>query len=150
MEASIAATEPFPLVPPTCTSRYRCSGRPSAASSASMRSSPGRMPACSPPRRAVSRATASAYVTGGLTRLGRLVREEGQDPAQRLLEVAPVHDQVELPVLQQELRALEALGERLADRLGDDARPGETDARARLGHDHVAEHREARRDAPGR
>src|SRR5438067_3691000 len=91
-----------------------------------MRSSPGRMPACSPPRRAVSRATASAYVTGGLARLGRLVREEGQDPTQRLLEVAPVHDQVELPVLQQELRALEALGERLADRLGDDARPAET------------------------
>src|SRR5205814_2372249 len=81
----------------------------------------------------------SAYVTGGLARLGRLVREEGQDPAQRLLEVAPVHDQVELPVLEQELRALEALGERLADRLGDDARPGEADERARLGHDHVAE-----------
>src|SRR6267378_2946734 len=108
------------------------------------------MPACSPPRRAVSRATASAYVTDALSRLGGLVGEEGEESAQRLLEVAPVDDEVELAVLQQELRALEALGERLADRLGDDARPGEADERARLGHDHVTEHREARRDAAGR
>src|SRR5437899_3951977 len=147
--ASIAATEPLPFVPPTWTSRYRCSGRPSASRSPSIRSSPCRMPACSPPRRARSRATASAYVTGGLRRSGRRVGEERQNAAERLLEVAPIDDHVELSVRQQELRALESLGKRLTDRLGDDPRPGKADQRARLGEDDVAEHREARRDAAG-
>src|SRR4029450_6340298 len=149
MEASIAATEPLPLVPPTCTSRYRCSGRPRASSNASMRSSPGRMPACSPPRRARRRATASAYVTGNLPRSGRLVGEERENAAERVLEVAPLDDQVELAVREQEFRALEALGKRLANRLGNDARSGEPDQRARLGENDVAQHREARRGAAG-
>src|SRR5215510_13162854 len=149
MEASIAATEPLPLVPPTCTKRYRCSGRPSASSNASMRSSPGRMPACSPPRRARRRATASAYVTGNLTRSGRLVGEERENAAERVLEIAPLDDQVELAVREQEFRALEALGKRLANRLGDDPWAGETDQRARLGENDVAQHREARGDAAG-
>src|SRR2546425_1152484 len=107
------------------------------------------MPACSPPRRARSRATASAYVTGRLPRSGRLVGEEGENAAEHLLEVAPLDDHVELSVRQQELRALESLGKRLTDRLGDDRRPGKADQRARLGEDDVAEHREARRDAAG-
>src|SRR5262245_4592254 len=149
MEASIAATEPLPLVPPTCTSRYRCSGRPSASSNASMRSSPGRMPACSPPRRARRRATASAYVTGNLARSGRLVGEERENTAERVFEVAPLDDQVELAVREQEFRPLKALGKRLANRLGDDPRAGESDQRARLGENNVAEHREARGDAAG-
>src|SRR5258705_243021 len=116
---------------------------------ASMRWSPGRMPACSPPGRARSRATASAYVTGNLPRSGRLIGEERENAAERVLEVAPLDDQVELAVREQEFRPLEALGKRLANRLGDDPRSGEPDQRARLGKNDVAEHREARRDAAG-
>src|SRR5439155_1408893 len=108
------------------------------------------MPACSPPRSAWIRATASAYVTSGLPRSGRLGGEEGENAAERVLEVAPLDDHVELSVREQELRALEAFGERLADRLGYDPRPGEADQRAWLGHDDVAEHREARGAASGR
>src|SRR5262245_38438094 len=138
MEASIAATEPLPLVPPTCTKRYRCSGRPSASSNASMRSSPGRMPACSPPRRARRRAAASAYVTGNLARSGPLVGEVRENAAQRVLESAPLDDQVELAVPKQEFRPLEALGKRLANRPGDDLRAGESHHRARLAENDVA------------
>jgi hypothetical protein len=45
----------------------------------------------------------------------------------------PIDDQVEHPVLEQELAALEALGQLLADRLLDDARAGEPSERLRLG-----------------
>src|SRR5256712_11198416 len=107
------------------------------------------MPACSPPRRASSRATASAYVTGGLPRSGRLVSEERENAAERLLEGAPLDDHVELSVGQQELRALESLGERLTDRLGDDARPGAANQRARLREEDGPAAREARRCHPG-
>src|SRR2546427_3612985 len=148
--ASIAATEPLPLVPPTWTSRYRCSGRPSASRSPSIRSSPWRMPACSPPRSDWSRATASAYVTSELTRSGRLGGEERENAAEGLLEITPLDDHVELAVREQELRALESLGQRLTDRLRNDPWSGEPDQRARLGQDDVAEHREARGDAAGR
>src|SRR5262245_62391227 len=114
-----------------------------------MRSSPGRMPACSPPRRARRRATASAYVTGNLPRSGRLIGEERENAAKRVLEFAPLDDQVELAVREQEFRPLEALGKRLPDRLGDDPRSGEPDQRARLGENDVAQHREARGHATG-
>src|SRR5262245_65562835 len=122
MEASIAATEPLPLVPPTCTSRYRCSGRPSASSNASMRSSPGRMPACSPPRRARRRATASAYVTGNLARSGRLVGEERENTAERVFEVAALDDQVELAVREKVLGPMKAIWQSMAKRHGEDTR----------------------------
>jgi hypothetical protein len=52
-------------------------------------------------------------------------------------------------VLEQELGALEAGRQLLADRLLDDARPGEADQRVRLGEDHVAEHRHRGGDAAG-
>ena len=61
--------------------------------------------------------------------------------------LAAVDDHVDRAVLQQELGALEAFGQRFAHGLLDHARPGETDQRARLGDDHVADHREARRHA---
>src|SRR5262245_66125204 len=107
------------------------------------------MPACSPPRSAWIRATASAYVTSGLPRSRRLGGEEGEDAAERFCQVAPLDDHVELSVREEELRSLEPFGERLADRLGDDPRPGEANQRARFGHDDVAQHREARGDAAG-
>ena len=50
-------------------------------------------------------------------------------------------------MLEQELAALEALGQRLAHRLLDHARTGEADQRARLGDVQIAEHRQARRHA---
>src|SRR5438552_2585156 len=87
---------------------------------------------------------------GPLAGPGRLAGEEREDAAESLLELAPVDDEVDLTVLEQELRALEPFGQGLADRLGDHARPGEADQRARLGEDDVAEHREARRDATRR
>ena len=53
-------------------------------------------------------------------------------------------------MLEEELAALKALGQRLADGLLDDARTGKPDERLRLGDVDVAEHGEARRDAAGR
>src|SRR5215813_5369421 len=103
------------------------------------------MPACSPPRSAWSRATASAYVTWRLSGSGSVGGEEGENAAERLLEFAPLDDHVELPVRQQELRPLEPFRQRLANRLRDDPGAGEADQRTRLRHDDVAEHREARR-----
>ena len=59
-------------------------------------------------------------------------------------------DRVDHAVLEQELGALEALGQLLADGLLDDARPGEADERLRLGEDDVAQHGERRRHAARR
>jgi hypothetical protein len=53
-------------------------------------------------------------------------------------------------VLEEELAALESIGELLADRLFDDARPGEADERSRLRDVQIAEHGEARRHAARR
>ena len=66
------------------------------------------------------------------------------------LHLAAIDDEVEHAVLEQELAALKAFGQLLANRLLDDARAGEADERARLGDVQIAEHREARRDAAGR
>ena len=52
-------------------------------------------------------------------------------------------------MLEQELAALEAFGEFLADRLLDHARPGEADQGARLGDVEVAQHGEGGGDAAG-
>ena len=67
-----------------------------------------------------------------------------------VLQLAAIDDDVEHAVLEQELAALEPLGQRLADGLLDDARAGEADQRLRLGDVQVAEHREAGRHAAGR
>src|SRR5437660_1691402 len=45
------------------------------------------------------------------------IREECEEAAQRVLEVAAIDDHVDLAVLEEELGALEAFGQRLADRL---------------------------------
>ena len=63
---------------------------------------------------------------------------------------APIDHQVDHALLEQELAALKALGQLLADGLLDDARAGKPDERLRLGDVQVAEHREAGRDAAGR
>ena len=56
-------------------------------------------------------------------------RQHGRDARPQL---APVHDHVDGAVLEQELAALEALGQRLAHRLLDHAGTSEPDQRARL------------------
>ena len=60
------------------------------------------------------------------------------------LHLAPIDDQIEHALLEQELDSLKALGQLLTDRLLDDARPGEADQRLRFGDVQIAEHREAR------
>src|SRR2546428_11417852 len=87
---------------------------------------------------------------GPLAGPGRLSGEEREDAAESLLELAPVDDEGDLTVLEQELRALEPFGQGLADRLGDHARAGEAHQRARPGEEDGAEHREARPDGPPR
>src|SRR3989449_8844717 len=72
---------------------------------------------------------------GPLAGPGRLAGEEREDAAESLLELAPVDDEVDLTVLEQELRALEPFGQGLAGRLRGHARPGEAERRARLGED---------------
>ena len=73
-----------------------------------------------------------------------------QAPGERRLHLGPVDDQVEHPVLEQELRALEALRQRLPDRLLDHARAGEADQRVGLRDVQVAEHRVGGRHAARR
>jgi len=58
---------------------------------------------------------------------------ETQSPGNRGLQLAPVDDDVDHAVREEELAALEPVGQLLADRLLDDARPGEPDERLRLG-----------------
>ncbi len=61
-----------------------------------------------------------------------------------------MNDGIEKTVLQKKLGRLKAIGKFLADGLFDDARPGETDQRARLGNVDIAEHGVACGDAAGR
>src|SRR5256712_13087561 len=65
--------------------------------------------------------------------------QEESDP---LLELVPRDDLIDEAVLEEELRALEAGGQLLADRLAGHARAGEADERSRLREDDVAERRE--------
>ena len=89
------------------------------------------------------RDAARARTVGGERRSAGTARD-------RRLHLAPIDDQIEHAVLEQELAALESLGQLLPDRLLDDARAGEADERLRLRDVHVAEHREARGHAAGR
>ena len=73
---------------------------------------------------------------------------EAERICKRGLHFTPIDDEVEHPFFQEELTSLKALGQFLADRLLDHARPRETDERFGLGDVQVAEHREARGRAP--
>src|SRR4051812_474993 len=70
-----------------------------------------------------------------------LAGEHVQEAADRSLHLGPHRDEVDHPMLDQKLGALEAFGEGLADRLLDHARTGETDQRLRLRDVQIAEHR---------
>ena len=66
---------------------------------------------------------------------------------QRGAQLVAMDDHVDHAVLEQIFGALEAFRQLLADRLGDDARAGETDLRAGLGDLDVAQHGVGRADA---
>ena len=129
-DSSIAAVEPLPLVPTTRTDgnrelrvaelgRVRRGAGPARAGSV-----PGLPPCQAQWKKLRHRAMVS---------LSSLAR----------------HHHVEHAVLEQELGALEALRQRLADGLLDHPRSGEADQRAGLGDVDVAEHREAGGHAAG-
>src|SRR5206468_5269952 len=65
--------------------------------------------------------------------------QQAEQLSELLAQVLALDDAVDHALLDEELRALEALGELLADGLLDDPRPGEADQRVGLGEDHVAE-----------
>ena len=128
-----------------------------------MRSSPSRCRTAAPrpaARAARVRVTAQSVVgtisssTSPTVPVRRVGLAAALEPAQRALErrleILARHDHVDHAVLEQELRALEARRQLLADRLLDHARPGEADQRIGLGDDDVAEHRDRGRDAAGR
>ena len=97
--------------------------------------------------RATGRAARDSQAACRRPSAARLLHQQSQQRCDALAHVAPIDDHVQRAVLEQELAALEALGQRLAHGLLDDARTGEADERARLGQVEVAEHREARRHA---
>ena len=98
-------------------------------------------------RNAGERAVARVLV-GGRGHLGRLEeREQRRDLGAQL---GPLDDPVDEAVLEQELGALEAVGQLPADRPGGDPRAGEADQRVRLGEVDVAERRERGEHAAGR
>ena len=85
--------------------------------------------------------SAFGELTGGL----RLHKTQGAD--QEIFQFAAGDDGVEHAVFEQELGALEALGELLADGLLDDAGAGEADEGAGFGDVEIAEHGERSRHA---
>src|SRR6476619_7478704 len=112
MDESVAAVEPFPLVPPTSTEGTLRSGRSSLSQRASIAASPSFIPRSS---RDSSRAREGnrSVKKGPPASRGRRSRrrpQELQAPHQRLLHLHPVHDEIEHAVLEQELGALEPLG----------------------------------------
>src|SRR5690606_25419529 len=78
-------------------------------------------------------------------RFGRLLLQEREQRGDLVAHVAAIDDHVDRALLEQELGALEALGELLAHGLLDDPRAGEPDERFRLGDDDVPEEAEASR-----
>src|SRR5262245_62826084 len=62
----------------------------------------------------------------------RRAPEELEQPPDLVAHVLAVHDAIDEPLLQHELRALESGRQVLADGLADDPRPGEADQPARL------------------
>src|SRR5688572_5415215 len=154
MLSSIATQEPLPFVPATVMTLYDGLRRPSVSSTATNRSSRRSM------RFGWTVSNQASQRSSVSPRCGVVTRNESRGSGQRgprrklgeqrrdlVARMPAIEDHVDGALLEQELRALEALGQRLARRLLDDARPRETDQRTGLGDVDVAEQREARRDA---
>src|SRR5688572_18791206 len=157
MLSSIATQEPLPFVPATVMTLYDGLRRPSVSSTATNRSSRRSM------RFGWTLSNQASQRSSVNPRRGVVTRNESRGSGQRgprrklgeqrrdlVARMPAIEDHVDGALLEQELRALEALGQRLARRLLDDARARETDQRAGLGDVDVAEQREARRDAARR
>jgi hypothetical protein len=78
-----------------------------------------------------------------------MLSHESQRSRDGVFHFAAIDDQIEHAVLEEELAALESVGQLLADGLLDHAWSREANQRAGLGDVQVAEHREACRDAAG-
>src|SRR6187455_2911901 len=129
MAATMAEAEPLPLVPPIWTSRIRLSD------CRRRRAGPGSSPApaaCPPSPRLAARGAGPRLRDTSWSRLDGTRSEEGEDAAERLAQLAALDDHVELTVLEEELRALEAVGQRLPDRLRNHPRAREADEGAGL------------------
>src|SRR4051812_49997983 len=113
-----------------CERRLPARGRDPARSS----------PDAAPRYRRASRRANGAWSSGG----SGFALEERDEAGDLVAQVAAVDDHVDGALLQQELRALEAFRKRLANGLLDHARTCETDQRAGLGDDDVADEGEAR------
>src|SRR5438874_8590774 len=88
--------------------------------------------------------------TSRASRDGHSLRaEESEEAGDRRLHRRTRRDEIDHSVLDEKLRALKTLGQRLTDRLLDDPRSGETDQRFRLSDVQIAEHRVRRGDAAG-
>src|SRR5262249_17137306 len=83
------------------------------------------------------------------SRRARLTHQERQHGAELVAHFPTVDDDVDRAVVDEELGALEAIRQRLAHGLLDDARAGKADLRLRLADVDVAEHAETGRDAAG-
>ena len=115
-----------------------------------MLSSPSLMPNCSSAKSRIERShirlrRSRFGVTG---RRGRAMKRSTW-PSVAFISRRSMH-QVEHAALEQELAALESVGQLLPDGLLDDARAGESDQRLRLGDVEIAQHRKARGHAAGR
>src|SRR5262249_58313626 len=86
----------------------------------------------------------------GIRRAEPSVRDVVEQLRDRAAQVAAVDDPVDEAVVEQELAALEPLGEADAHGLGDHLGAGEADQGLGLGQDDVPERREAGGDAPHR
>jgi len=91
-----------------------------------------------------ARVLGSGSVAAAGNGIGALPLQHRDRPRDAPAQLAPVDDRVDRAGLQQELGALEALGQLLAHGVLDHPRPGKADQRLRLGDHHVAQEREAR------
>src|SRR5688572_25818863 len=137
----MAVTEPLPLVPATWMAAQASCGRPSASVRVRMLSRPSLMPYCSRAKRRARTRSSAKRSSGVATRLGGGRTHEAQRAGDGRLQLAPIDDQIQHAVFEEELAALEALGQLLANGLLDDARTGKADQRLGLGDVEIAQHR---------
>src|SRR5947208_2457364 len=144
--SSIAQVEPLPLVPPTVIATGG-GGSAMRAATSRTRSSPSaivagwreEMWASHAPRVLVTWIPDHCPLSRAprmtcKSRLGhRLALEQGDEARGAVPQLAPVDDHVDRAFFEEELRALESLGQRFAHRRLDDARARESDERAGLG-----------------
>src|SRR5688572_9494993 len=155
MLSSIATHEPLPFVPATVTILYDGERSSSCSSTATNRSRRRSIRfGCTVSNQASQRSSVWPLSGGVITpakppgsgqrRSGAELGEQGRD---LIASVPPIEDHVDRALLEQELGALKSFRQGLTGCLLDDARPGETDQRARLRHVDVAEQGKARGDA---